>query len=174
MKKLLLLGLSFSFAILSFAQDVDFEEEYIELDPLKKPAIWERLEARPTDDNLWADYFEKDLFSLNDEEFKLYEKLKGRLQSKDLKAKEKAVQGKEQIQQEYARRFALQADPYLEELLQSPNKNYELIEEYFMEEFAKIPADYVRYDEQYPDKGYNYAKWVEEQQQLLAELKANR
>ncbi|MDW7695188.1 hypothetical protein R9C00_28635 [Flammeovirgaceae bacterium SG7u.111] len=144
-------------------------------DPLKKPELWAKLKKQPTNDQYWRAYFEKDLFSLSQEEYKNYNSWKAQLEAdyRVLLEKREIAQQKKR-EEYYAKRWATPPteDDY-EELSHNVYKNFSIIEQYFEEQYKRHGEKYEAYDTKYPEGKFNKIKWVEEHEQALEMLELN-
>ncbi len=146
-------------------------------DPLKKPAIWEQLKQTPYNDALWTAYFDQDLFSLTREQYISYNEWKAslvELQSKEIEAKELELlkRREEYLANRYSHKRKLTESDF-DALVQNVNKNFPIIEQYFLEQFEALGEKYKSYAEVHPDKKYNQTRWVEENEEKLLNLKMN-
>ena len=161
------------FSVQVYAQDAKVAIE----DPLKKPAIWEQLKQSPYNDALWTNYFDQDLFSLTREQYISYNEWKSflvELQSKEIEAKELELlkRREEYLAERYSHKRKLTESDF-DALVQNVNKNFPIIEQYFLEQFEALGEKYKSYAEAHPDKNYNQTKWVEENEERLLNLKMN-
>lgn len=137
-------------------------------DPLKKPAIWNRLKDYPKSDNLWKAYFGKDLFELDSDEGKNYRLWRAFLISEKTKQEEEE---RAKILSNYRTEESYVAkSPYLQRLMSNINRNFMLIEDFFDEEFDNHGESYEFYEDKHPDGKFNKITWIEQNEKKLIEI----
>jgi len=170
-------------------------------DPLGKPAIWNQLQKSPVDSVLWAQYFGKpwicmsnnelsDLQSWRDELLTMFKEehshdndhvnwedpkahIDGKLEYVDHEIEEE----KKRLDQELIvyvqelKTYMLEETSTLKELKKNIIVNFVMIEEVYEEEFQKMGASYVWYEDRHPKGKYNKQTWVQEKEEELRRLK---
>jgi hypothetical protein len=161
------LALFFVLLLFSFTGSAQ-SEVAIEEDPLKKPTVWSKLRTSPNNDQLWTDYFGKDLFTLSSQEIKLMrqcQSLISKLENQAEKQVELALMKRNgNVSKVYT---AADLPQYYRHMVANVNLNFALIEEFFQEEFAAVGRDYVLFQEMHPNDGYSRIAWVSEQEAAL-------
>ncbi len=144
-------------------------------DPLSKPEIWSKLEENPYSDNLWSKYFGMDLFTLSKEDYINYNTWKAKLVAvKNAKNEEMELELMKKREDYIAERYNRKLNESdFEELSQNVHKNFDIIEQYFSEQFELYGEKYKSYEEAHPEKEYNKMKWVEENEEALFNLQMN-
>lgn len=127
-------------------------------DPLGKPGVWEKLTKNPKSNQLWSEYFGKDLFELSKEEGLKFRTWRSELITEWRKKGEVTTKVK------------IDGEATLNRLTNNIAKNFVLIEDYFGSEFKKMGAEYTTYTSKYPEGSYDKILWVEEHEKKLREL----
>ncbi|WP_157637851.1 hypothetical protein [Flexithrix dorotheae] len=144
-------------------------------DPLSKPEIWSKLEENPYSDDLWSKYFGMDLFTLSKEDYINYNTWKAKLVAvKNAKNEERELELMKKREEYIAKRYNRKLNESdFEELSQNVHKNFDIIEQYFSEQYELYGEKYKTYEETHPDKKYNKMKWVEENEEALINFQLN-
>ncbi len=164
--------------ILSFAQ----QEVH---DPLKKPDIWAKLEAEPSNRSLWAKYFGKPLEELNYEENENLSLWSQVLTLKSIMAEEIVIEsvseGSDEDNEEPIEMDQADLDNLTEiimaekeevaDLKSNLQENFVILEDLYSEIFEEYGQNYVFYDKVHPKGEYPITKWVEEVEKKIKEMK---
>lgn len=168
-------------------------------DPLKKPAVWNHLESRPTDSAAWANYYDKPLICLSASEAEQLKACRAELmkglgevvieaksdyvdwESAEENIEEEAhadiSQEQEMLEMETNNYLARLKKTYVEEsqevkqLKANVTMNFYIIEELYAEEFRELGQEYTTYLSQYPDESYDKERWISEKEEELEKLK---
>lgn len=169
-------------------------------DPLKKPDIWEELKLNPADEGLWYKYMGKELQYMTAREEDQMNAWRSELLLLYAQRRREKEQREEQAAEK--KRKAAEAeilrDPYkgktpkeiraiktqealileepddLAELKDNLYVNFEILEERYATEFERLGGTYKTYSSAHPNSDYPPAKWCEEQEKKIQQLKEAR
>lgn len=190
----LLTSLALLISLNSYAQNTNAEltaPYTLVEDPMKKPAIWEKLKKNPHNLLVWESYIGKPWLSITN-----YERVEVKLMRQALwvrlinnKIASTTVKQNEPPKEDFTevmrrptvRTFIAELEELMltesqemEELKENPYENFFLIEEYYTDAFKEYGSSYVPYSQKYPQGGFSEARWIEEQDKTLKNLKKQK
>lgn len=167
-------------------------------DPLKKPAVWEKLVKAPANRALWAEYFGKPLEKLSYEENEKLSLWSQVLTLRSIMAEEVVIEstgdddeepvesdvaygadGKEVIVMDQAdfdnlAQMVMSEKQEVAELKTNIHENFVILEDLFRDIFKEHGKEYVSYDEAHPDGKFPIVRWVEQTEKKIQEMKNAR
>jgi hypothetical protein len=173
-----------------------FSQEEVN-DPLKKPAIWEKLVKEPSNRGLWAKYFGKPLEKLSYEENEKLSLWSQVLTLRSIMAEEVVIEssddeeapvesdvaygadGKEVIVMDQTdfdnlTQMVMSEQEEVAELKANIYENFVILEDLFRDIFKEHDQKYVSYDEAHPNGEFPIVRWVEETEKKIQEMKNAR
>lgn len=186
----------FVFAFCIFSVSTAFAQEEVD-DPLKKPALWEKLVKEPSNRELWAKYFGKPLEKLSYEENEKLSLWSQVLTLRSIMAEEVVIEstddeeeavesdvaygidGKEVIVMDQAdfdnlTQMVMSEKQEVAELKSNIHENFVILEDLFRDIFKEHGEEYVSYEEAHPDGKFPVVRWVEQTEKKIQDLKNAR
>jgi hypothetical protein len=177
----------------SLAQDVQQD------DPYKKPQLWKKIKANPSDSTLWSLYIGKKWAAMNANDKETITSWQQELYIQSIAEKE-AVYGAREKEEDLFKEptkgantsarvtksevtmkqlvalenIIMQERTDIAKLKKNIYENFVIIEDAFREEFALFNVTYRYYADLHADRKYSEVKWIEEQEARLRKLKQEK
>lgn len=187
------------FFLMAFASSVSLAQDIQQDDPYKKPQLWKKIRANPSDSTLWSLYIGKKWTAMSIDDKEVIASWQQELYIQSIAEKE-AVYGAREKEEDLFKEptkgantaarvtksevtmkqlvalenIIMQERTDIAKLKKNIYENFVIIEDAFREEFALFNVTYRYYDDLHADRKYSEVKWVEEQEALLKKLKQEK
>jgi hypothetical protein len=177
--------LSFTFLLLLLLAGAVDAQNTKKKDPMNKPDIWQKLQQKPNDQDLWESYLNKKIQDFTDEDNNKIAGWQEQLMilqgdHADIVVVSKA--NTSEVDEEILRdmqvgdwnnleEVVMSTGSEIQEMRQNIDANFALLEDLYSESFEEQGLKYISYKEVYPDGKQSKTVWIDAQDETLRQAK---